>query len=132
LNINLKVSVAVIALLCTATGSIQAQDNPHWNKNTCETCHAQASPVAGGASLIDGQQAEALCNSCHGDRGDALPCRHQSDITVDAAELDEVFRGSMKDGKIVCFVTARLGIRLITVPGVTRATASKNSILTPE
>ena len=102
LNINLRVFVAVIGLLFVATGSLRAQDNPHWNKNTCKTCHAQASPVAGGASLIDGQQTEALCDSCHGDRGDALPCRHQSDIAVDATMLDEVFSESTKDGKIVC------------------------------
>jgi uncharacterized Zn finger protein (UPF0148 family) len=102
LNTNLKVSVAAIALLCAATGSSQAQDNPHWNKSTCQTCHSQASPVDGAASLIDGQQAEALCDSCHGDRGGALPCRHQSDIAVDTTKLDEVFRGSTKDGKVVC------------------------------
>jgi uncharacterized Zn finger protein (UPF0148 family) len=102
LNINHKISVAITALLFVATGSLQAQDNPHWNKNTCQTCHSQESPAKGSASLVDGQEAEVICESCHGDRGDALPCRHQSDIAVGSAELEEVFLGSIKDGKIVC------------------------------
>ena len=102
LNINLKVCAAAFVSLLITGHSSWAQENPHWNKSTCQTCHSNALPVDGEASLKDGQQIEALCDSCHGERGDARPCRHQSDIAVDANTLDEVFRMSLKDDKVVC------------------------------
>ena len=78
-----------------------AQDDPHWKKNACQICHVNATPVAGNISLHEGD-AEALCETCHGDRGGALPCRHVSDITVGTQDFGEKFNGSLKDGKMVC------------------------------
>ena len=78
-----------------------AQDDPHWNKNTCQTCHVNATPVAGNISLHEGD-AEALCATCHGDRGGALPCRHASDIAIGELDLGEKFAPFLKDEKMVC------------------------------
>jgi hypothetical protein len=87
------------ALLVPALAS--AQDDPHWNKNTCQTCHTDATPVAGNISLHEGD-AEALCETCHGDRGSAPSCPHVSDIAVDTNDVGEKFLGSLKDGEVVC------------------------------
>lgn len=102
MNINLKARQACLVLLLVASQSSWPQDGPHWSSSTCQACHADASPVAGAVSLVDGLEAEALCESCHGGRGDALPCRHQSNLVVEANDVDQHFRSSLKDGKIVC------------------------------
>ena len=78
-----------------------AQDSPHWNKSACQTCHMEAAPVDGKVNL-NAPDAETLCETCHGDRGDALPCRHASGIPTGDLGVGDEFRASLKDGQLVC------------------------------
>ncbi len=100
-KITKLVSLALLlgTLLISALAS--AQDDPHWNRNTCQTCHVNSTPVAGNINLHEGD-AEALCDTCHGDRGGARPCRHASDIAVQARDIGDKFKGSLKEGKMAC------------------------------
>ena len=78
-----------------------AADSPHWDKKMCQTCHTDALPVAGSASLKDANS-EGLCESCHGERGDATGCRHLSDLAAGDLEMPDSFRDSLSDGAVVC------------------------------
>ena len=75
--------------------------NPHWSKSTCQTCHVDAAPAAGNL-VFQGGDPEALCESCHGERGGARPCRHNSGLTPAAITIPEAYAASLEDGKIVC------------------------------
>jgi hypothetical protein len=101
LTFNTKQSFAVLIIGLLLSAGVSAEDDPHWNKGTCQACHVDAAPVAGNISLHEGD-AEALCDTCHGDRGAAVSCRHSSDIAVDAQGVGENFRASLKDGKLAC------------------------------
>ena len=95
---------ALAALFCGVlliSAWASAQDDPHWNKGTCQVCHENAAPVAGNVKLHE-DDAEALCDTCHGARGSAASCRHSSDIAVDTQNFGDKFNGSLKEGKIVC------------------------------
>ena len=61
--------------------AVGAEDSPHWDKAACQVCHAETTPVAGQATLT-AADAESLCETCHGARGDATPCRHLSGVPV--------------------------------------------------
>jgi predicted CXXCH cytochrome family protein len=78
-----------------------AQESPHWKKGACQTCHVDAAPVDGVVNLTEADT-ETLCESCHGDRGNALPCRHSSGTPVGNMNIDEVFRESLNDGNVTC------------------------------
>ena len=78
-----------------------AEDSPHWNKDGCQTCHVEAAPVDGVVNL-NATDAEALCETCHGDRGDALPCRHASGVAVGNVTVADKLQSSLKDGQLVC------------------------------
>lgn len=98
------IRLALAALVCgtlLVVASANAVDDPHWNKNACQTCHVNAAPVAANISLHEGD-AETLCETCHGDRGGALRCRHASDIAIGAQDLGEKFEPFLKDEKMVC------------------------------
>jgi hypothetical protein len=84
-----------------ASPASRAEDSPHWSKESCQTCHSEATPQAGTASL-NAVDAEALCENCHGSRGGAVPCRHSSGIPVGDIEIAPIFQSSIKDGQIVC------------------------------
>lgn len=99
LNTNLKFVVTVLVVLLPTVGI--AADNPHWSADGCPACHMDAAPVEGAVSL-NASDAEALCETCHGDRGDALPCRHASNIPVGDIVIAESLRGSLNDGQVVC------------------------------
>ena len=101
LTINLRTLIAGLAIVLAASQSSWAQDSPHWNKGTCGACHVEAAPVAGSISLKE-SDAESLCESCHGDRGDAKSCRHLSDIPVGDVLIPERFQASLKDEQVVC------------------------------
>lgn len=81
--------------------SANAQESPHWNKNTCQTCHVESAPAAGTAALNE-PDTEALCESCHGSRGNARPCRHASGIPAGGIAIAASLQGSLKDGQVVC------------------------------
>jgi hypothetical protein len=80
---------------------VGAQGSPHWKKNTCQTCHVEPAPVDGLVNLNE-SDAEALCETCHGDRGDAIPCRHASGIPIGDVAIPESLGASLKDDKVVC------------------------------
>ena len=94
-------SRVLVLMLFLVAPAVVAQDNPHWNKTTCEVCHDNSKPVDGSADLKGGD-AEVLCDTCHGGRGSALPCRHASDIAVGEQDVGDNFRASLKDEKLVC------------------------------
>ena len=101
LTINLRILIAGLAIALAASQSSWAQDSPHWNKGTCGACHVEATPVAGSISL-KASDAESLCESCHGDRGDAKSCRHLSGIPVGDLLIPERFQASLKEQQVVC------------------------------
>lgn len=75
--------------------------SPHWNKTSCQVCHVESSPAEGVVNL-QAADAETLCESCHGDRGGAIPCRHMSGIPAGEMKIDEVLGSALKDGQVVC------------------------------
>jgi len=93
--------LAVLAGVVLAPSVIAAQDDPHWQKDTCRTCHADARPVAGSIRL-NAASTEALCETCHGDGGGAVACRHGSDLAAGDIEIPGNLRAAMKDGRVVC------------------------------
>jgi predicted CXXCH cytochrome family protein len=93
--------LAVTLSLGTATAVAQEATNPHWNKSACQTCHVDAAPTAGNL-VFQGGDAEALCGSCHGDRGEARPCRHVSGLAPVVVTIPESYAASLRDGEIVC------------------------------
>ena len=101
LMLNTKIHLAVLTVGLLLSAGANAEDNPHWNKTTCQTCHMESAPVDGIVNLNE-TDAEALCEGCHGDRGGALPCRHASGLPVGDLAVGENLRDSLKDGKVVC------------------------------
>jgi predicted CXXCH cytochrome family protein len=93
--------VAAVLTLLFAPVVAGAADSPHWTKDGCQNCHVEAAAVNGAINLT-AESAEALCENCHGDRGDALPCRHSSGIPVGQITIDESLRASLKNGRIEC------------------------------
>lgn len=93
--------LAVLAGVLLAPALIAAQDDPHWRKDTCRTCHAVARPVAGNLEL-NTTDTEALCESCHGDGGSAVGCRHGSGLEPGNVEIPATLRAAMKNGRVVC------------------------------
>jgi hypothetical protein len=84
---------------------VLAQDDagasPHWNERSCEACHVDSAPTDGVVNL-QAADAEALCETCHGSRGEALPCRHASGIPAGESNIAESLAGSLKNGQVVC------------------------------
>ncbi len=74
--------------------------DPHWNKTTCATCHVDVAPTAENNGLR--ADAEQLCESCHGSRGGALPCRHTSGIPANDHPMPDSYRAALKDGELAC------------------------------
>lgn len=101
LIINRNAVIAGFAILVAVSQSSLAQDNPHWQKDKCQVCHQEAKPVAGSVNL-NAPDAEAVCETCHGGRGDAKPCRHASDVSASGYDVAENLVSSLEDGRIVC------------------------------
>jgi hypothetical protein len=80
---------------------VHAEDSPHWSKTSCQACHVETAPVAGNINL-QAADAEALCETCHGDRGDAMSCRHGSGLPAGDMTISETLRSSLKGGQVVC------------------------------
>lgn len=93
-------------LLAIAAGMIifstaRSEVSPHWTTEGCRACHSDPAPVAGAANLkVD--DAEALCESCHGTKGDAISCRHSSGIAVGGVQIAESLQPFVKEGEVVC------------------------------
>ena len=78
-----------------------AEGSPHWSKSRCQDCHVEAAPVDGVVNLQEAD-AEALCEACHGSRGDAKACRHMSGIPAGDVQIAEGLTSSLENGEIVC------------------------------
>lgn len=104
MTISAKTAATAVAIILAASQwsmAKEGQESPHWSEDTCQSCHVDAAPVAGSISLTAGS-AEELCETCHGDRGDARPCRHAANIPAGDLGVPEIFRASLKDGQVVC------------------------------
>ena len=93
------VLLLVVGLLVCSVA--KAQDDPHWSKTKCQTCHLDANPVAGSLKLKEAD-VETLCTTCHGSRGDAGQCRHGSGYVAGSLAMPENFSASLQDGRVVC------------------------------
>jgi hypothetical protein len=92
--------LGAILLLSMSVG-VAAAESPHWKKSACQTCHLEATPTDG-AITLQAENAEVLCQSCHGGSGDATPCRHASGLPVGDRVIDEDLVSSLSDGQVVC------------------------------
>ena len=92
---------ALLALVVLVPFVAKGGESPHWSIDGCQACHVESAPDVGTAGLKE-VDAEALCETCHGDRGDALPCRHGSGTPISGLEVGETLRGSLSDGQVVC------------------------------
>lgn len=75
--------------------------DPHWNEATCQSCHADASPTTANHDLAI-EDVDNHCENCHSARGNALPCRHLSNIHVGGLPLPDAFRDTLVDDRLVC------------------------------
>ena len=96
-----KVFGVVLAAAVFMTAQAAANESPHWNKATCDTCHFDVSPVVGNAALRQAT-AEIGCMECHGDRGGMPACRHRSDLPVGELAVPEYYRASLDGDRITC------------------------------
>jgi hypothetical protein len=78
-----------------------AEDSPHWDKTACQVCHTETAPVAGQVTL-KAADTESLCESCHGSRGDATPCRHASGVPSGDFRIAEELQPYLEGGQVVC------------------------------
>ena len=97
-RLGIVLCLGLFAILPTLSS---AEDSPHWNKSTCATCHVDANPVPGNINVRE-SDIETLCESCHGDRGDARSCRHGSGLAVGDMSIAGVLKSSLKSGEVVC------------------------------
>ena len=77
------------------------QDNPHWSKSSCQACHVESAPVEGAVNLL-AADTEAACESCHGGRGAAIPCRHMSGVPAGDMDIAESLAPALREGQVVC------------------------------
>ena len=110
-----SVAIGLVALLLLAqvpANASDSQDDPHWNKTTCQVCHEEVAPTIDNIALRLGSD-EALCQNCHGSRGDATPCRHAAGILpgvfMDVMPSD--YQANLSDEKIVCTTCHDLAVQ---------------------
>jgi hypothetical protein len=101
LTIKIRTIAVSLVLALTAGQASLAEESPHWKKDRCQVCHEEAMPADGLVNL-KAADTETLCESCHGGRGGAKPCRHTSGIPLGDMDIDEVFRGPLKNDNVVC------------------------------
>lgn len=98
LTTNRALAALVAGLLWVA---VSAEEDPHWNKATCQVCHLSAVPDVTNLGLRT-EHVEELCATCHGSGGDARPCRHASDIPAANHAMPDSYRESLADGRLTC------------------------------
>lgn len=96
-----RVSGGILAAAIFMTAQVAANESPHWNKATCDTCHFSVSPAAGNAALRHAT-AEIGCLECHGDRGGLPACRHRSDLPIGDLAVPEYYSAALDGGRITC------------------------------
>jgi hypothetical protein len=94
-----RIAVLIGAVFCWYT--VQAEVDPHWSKAGCQACHLEAAPVEGVLNL-KASDAETLCETCHGSRGEATKCRHASDIPSTNVQVGDSLRDSLEGESVVC------------------------------
>ncbi len=98
-NINLvALVIAGIGMHCAAPAFAGPGDFPHWDGESCSTCHGQGRPV-----VIENYDAAAMCGKCH-DESDTVSCRHPSNVVVEPGSMavPEGYQGAIRDGALVC------------------------------
>jgi predicted CXXCH cytochrome family protein len=126
------IAAGIVLLPCLLLAADDPAVDPHWNKATCSACHADVSPTAESSGLR--ADSEQLCESCHGDRGDALPCRHSSGIPVGDHPMPDSYRQALKDGLLTCTTCHDLTVQCLSPsrshslanPGFIRDRKSRN------
>ena len=91
----------VLAAAVFMSAQAAANENPHWNKATCDTCHIGASPVAGNAAVRHATLEEG-CAECHDGRGGTPACRHRSDLPIGDLAVPDYYRAAMQNDRITC------------------------------
>lgn len=107
---------------------------PHWDPAACSTCHTSDSPVRGTAALR-GDSKQSACDSCHGARGEALPCQHISDRPAGSLPVPETYRMHLDGGNVVCTTCHDLTVQCLAPdplngvlnPGFLRARESRST-----
>jgi hypothetical protein len=125
---------SALAAAVLLVAPVVASENPHWNKATCDACHATPAPVAGNASLRHAT-AEDGCTECHGNRGGMLACRHRSDLPVGEMAVAEYYVAALDGGRITCTTCHDLAFQCnnpniaysLQNPGFLRNRASHNT-----
>ncbi len=90
---------ALLSAAVCATALAAPGDVPHWDGQSCATCHGEGTPTP-----IENYDGEVMCARCHDESG-TLSCRHPSNIAVGntaSAPVGNVHRDSIRDGKLVC------------------------------
>lgn len=95
-----SIKTLLVTALVVAVPAL-ANDNPHWSKSACQTCHVDAAPAAGNLVFHEAEP-ELLCESCHGSPGGAKPCRHNSDMAAGEVAVPDSLASALKGGKVVC------------------------------
>ena len=101
ISITRRLFAFLLAACVFAPWTASAEDSPHWSSTACQTCHLEAAPASGAASINE-TNSEALCNNCHGGRGDAIPCRHSSGLATGALAIPDSLSPSLENGEVVC------------------------------
>jgi len=96
-----------------ACAADEAEGDPHWNKVTCQACHVTESPTAENSAL-QMDDANQLCDSCHGSKGSALPCRHSSNVPAGDHPMPDSYRAALKDGQLACTTCHDLTVQCLS------------------
>ena len=114
---NKRISIlAYLALAISPHTYAQSGDavqaDPHWSRHSCQVCHEDAAPTPDNLGLKSAAP-EQLCASCHDSGGDALPCRHVSDVLPGAFadRLPPGYEAHLGNGKIVCTTCHDLAVQ---------------------
>jgi predicted CXXCH cytochrome family protein len=92
---------ALVIAPCLLFAAEPESTDPHWNEATCQSCHVDEVPAAGNAGLRV-EDADQLCEGCHGSKGGAQPCRHASGIPAGDHPMPDSYLEALKDGQISC------------------------------
>ena len=114
-----RMTLEILAAVTLLTGSVNATaqdgvpDNPHWNGDGCPACHAPGNPSAANLLLVS-EGASATCDGCHGDRGSAVACRHQSGLDPAGMSISASYEPHLDNGKVVCTTCHDLSVQCLS------------------
>ena len=99
--------------LWAASTADDVQADPHWKRGTCDACHLDAVPGTENHSL-NMAEAEAICDSCHGARGEARHCPHVSDVSAAAFTVPENYAEFLHGDQLVCTTCHDLTVQCLS------------------